>query len=150
MSFNVPPSLTVGTTIERSFSSSSLRSPAKNSASPSRTPQKSFGRLPARVAAAPVSPVIATPAPVVAESEEISNLPLSVDDTHFTLDFEQENAQDLQEKEEVNQEHEDNKLHVELDVLRQELRDLREASSKVIKVLVLNRIQYGLTQVSCR
>ncbi|KAG1712310.1 hypothetical protein DVH05_000057 [Phytophthora capsici] len=128
MSFKTPPSLTIGTTIERSFSSSSLRSPAKSSG---RAPQKSFGRLPVRVAAAPISPVTATPAPVVAESEEVSNLPLSVDDTQFTRALEQEIARDLPQKEDDgDHEKENNELCVELDMLRQELRDLRDASSK--------------------
>ncbi|KAL3671145.1 hypothetical protein V7S43_004326 [Phytophthora oleae] len=130
MSFKMPPSLTIGTSIERSFSSSSLRSPAKGSASPSRTPQKSFGRAPARVAAAPVSP-IATPAPVVPESEEDSHLPLSVDDTQFAPGLQQEIAQDLPPIEaEVDHEQENSELRDELDVLRQELRDLHESSSK--------------------
>uniref|UniRef100_H3H2B0 Uncharacterized protein n=1 Tax=Phytophthora ramorum TaxID=164328 RepID=H3H2B0_PHYRM len=116
-----------GSTLERSYSSSSLRASPK--ASPGRVPQKSFGRQPARVAAAPVSPN-ASPS-FAATADESSSLTVSLNDAEFAQSFRQELARDLPTiQDEVDHEKEATDLRAELDALRKELQDLRDASSK--------------------
>ncbi|KAL4165415.1 hypothetical protein KRP22_014126 [Phytophthora ramorum] len=116
-----------GSTLERSYSSSSLRASPK--ASPGRVPQKSFGRQPARVAAAPVSPN-ASPS-FAATADESSSSTVSLNDAEFAQSFRQELARDLPTiQDEVDHEKEATDLRAELDALRKELQDLRDASSK--------------------
>ncbi|GMF27733.1 unnamed protein product [Phytophthora lilii] len=119
------------TSIERSFSSPSLRaSPTKQSkASPGRMPQKSFGRQPARVAAAPVSTVPAAPA--ATSSVDASSSSPSVD-TELARGSRHESTCELLAIEDgTDHEQENTELQAEVEVLRQELQDLRDASSKV-------------------
>lgn len=112
--------------LDRSLSSSSLRT----SPSPGRMRQKSFGRQPARVAAAPVSPT--RPPSIVTRSEDLSSVALSNDDGEVTLGVHQEMASDLPTAEDdVDHEEEKGKLRAEIEDLQQELRDLRDASEKV-------------------
>ncbi|KAG7384851.1 hypothetical protein PHYPSEUDO_002166 [Phytophthora pseudosyringae] len=159
MSFKMPTPLALGevspgTSIERSFSSSSLReSPSKQGSG--RTPQKSFGRQPARVAAAPVSPVVSAPAPApsVTPSEVSSSITLSVDDTAlFARRLRDETARDLPTIEDEGDLHEQENagLRVELETLRQELQDLREASSKVTPACKQLRVWNGRSNYSDR
>ncbi|KAE9015416.1 hypothetical protein PF011_g7620 [Phytophthora fragariae] len=113
--------------LERSYSSSSLRaSPSK--ASPGRMPQKSFGRLPVRVAAEPVSPT--PPPPIVTRSDDLSSVALSTDDGEIPRGVRQEIACDPPLEADVDHEQEKTKLRTEVEALRQELRELRGASSK--------------------
>ncbi|KAL4116399.1 hypothetical protein PRIC2_011853 [Phytophthora ramorum] len=116
-----------GSALERSYSSSSLRASPK--ASPGRVPQKSFGRQPARVAAAPVSPN-ASPS-FAATADESSSSTVSLNDAEFAQSFRQELARDLPTiQDEVDHEKEATDLRAELDALRKDLQDLRDASSK--------------------
>ncbi|KAG3017647.1 hypothetical protein PC121_g11923 [Phytophthora cactorum] len=135
MSFKKPTTSTLGglSSVERSFSSSSLlTSPSKQGSASPRIPQKSFGRQPARVAATPVSPVAAAPAaPVVARTDTSSSITLSLDDTEFAHGLQQEVMRDSPSIEDkVDHKQENTDLRAELEVLRQELQDLLEASSK--------------------
>ncbi|KAE9288013.1 hypothetical protein PR003_g25911 [Phytophthora rubi] len=113
--------------LERSYSSSSLRaSPSK--ASPGRMPQKSFGRLPVRVAAEPVSPT--PPPPIVTRSDDLSSVALSTEDGEIPRGVRQEIACDPPLEADADHEQEKTKLRTEVEALRQELRELRGASSK--------------------
>ncbi|GMF43154.1 unnamed protein product [Phytophthora fragariaefolia] len=122
--------------LERSFSSSSLRVSPSKVASPGRMPQKSFGRLPARVAAAPVSPT--RPPPIETHTDDLYSVAHDSDDS----DIEHEARQEIptviprkddgadHDRENANHDQEKAKLQAEIEALQQELRDLRDASSK--------------------
>ncbi|OWY91461.1 hypothetical protein PHMEG_00039951, partial [Phytophthora megakarya] len=125
----------------RSYSSPSLRSspspslgssPSRQStASPGSLRQKSFGRQLARVPAF-VSAVASASVPVEAELENSSSLTVSLEDTD---NFHDESTRALAPAEHnVGYDQENTDLRTEVEILRQQLQDLHNASSKLISL----------------